>query len=162
MIPAERQKTLLNLISKQNVISINNLVSILGVSHMTVRRDIQKLEEDGKVISVSGGVQLLERLSTEPTHDDKSLLATTEKIAISKKAVELIQEHSTIYLDAGTTTLEIAKQIANRNDLLVITNDFVIAHYLMAFLTGIFCSSGVVSPFKFQDEVEMNAISTEI
>ena len=131
MIPAERQKTLLNLISKQSVISINNLVNILGVSHMTVRRDIQKLEEDGKVISVSGGVQLLERLSSEPTHDDKSLLATTEKTAISKKAVELIQEHSTIYLDAGTTTLEIAKQIANRNDLLVITNDFVIAHYLM-------------------------------
>lgn len=55
MIPAERQKTLLNLISKQSVISINNLVNILGVSHMTVRRDIQKLEEDGKVISVSGG-----------------------------------------------------------------------------------------------------------
>ena len=41
--------------SKQSVISINNLVNILGVSHMTVRRDIQKLEEDGKVISVSGG-----------------------------------------------------------------------------------------------------------
>ena len=131
MIPAERQKTLLNLISKQSVISINNLVNILGVSHMTVHGDQQKLEEDGKVISVSGGVQLLERLSSEPTHDDKSLLATTEKAAISKKAVELIQEHSTIYLDAGTTTLEIAKQIANRNDLLVITNDFVIAHYLM-------------------------------
>lgn len=126
MIPAERQKTLLNLISKQSVISINNLVNILGVSHMTVRRDIQKLEEDGKVISVSGGVQLLERLSSEPTHDDKSLLATTEKAAISKKAVELIQKHSTIYLDAGTTTLEIAKQIANRNDLLVITNDLLL------------------------------------
>ena len=58
MIPAERQKTLLNLISKQSVISINNLVNILGVSHMTVRRDIQKLEEDGKVISVSGGVSI--------------------------------------------------------------------------------------------------------
>ena len=54
MIPAERQKTLLNLISKQSVISINNLVNILGVSHMTVRRDIQKLEEDGKVISRGG------------------------------------------------------------------------------------------------------------
>lgn len=59
MIPAERQKTLLNLISKQGVISINNLVNILGVSHMTVRRDIQKLEEDGKVISVSGGFNYL-------------------------------------------------------------------------------------------------------
>ena len=85
MIPAERQKTLLNLISKQSVISINNLVNILGVSHMTVRRDIQKLEEDGKVISVSGGVQLLERLSSEPTHDDKSLQQRLKRRLLVKK-----------------------------------------------------------------------------
>ena len=131
MIPAERQQTLLNLIHQQGIVSINTLVEKLGVSHMTVRRDIQKLEEEGKVISVSGGVQLLERLASEPTHDDKSLLATKEKIAIGKEAAKLVKPNSTIYLDAGTTTLEIAKQIAHEKDLLVITNDFVIAQYLM-------------------------------
>lgn len=131
MIPAERQQALLNLIHQQGIVSINTLVEKLGVSHMTVRRDIQKLEEEGKVISVSGGVQLLERLASEPTHDDKSLLATNEKIAIGKEAAKLVKPNSTIYLDAGTTTLEIAKQIAHEKDLLVITNDFVIAQYLM-------------------------------
>ncbi|WP_273383346.1 DeoR/GlpR family DNA-binding transcription regulator [Actinobacillus porcinus] len=131
MIPAERQQALLNLIHQQGIVSINTLVEKLGVSHMTVRRDIQKLEEEGKVISVSGGVQLLERLASEPTHDDKSLLATKEKIAIGKEAAKLVKPNSTIYLDAGTTTLEIAKQIAHEKDLLVITNDFVIAQYLM-------------------------------
>ena len=43
MIPAERQKKLLNLISQRGIVSINALVDILTVSHMTIRRDIQKL-----------------------------------------------------------------------------------------------------------------------
>ncbi len=131
MIPAERQKKLLNLISQRGIVSINALVDILTVSHMTIRRDIQKLEEEGKVVSVSGGVQLLERLAVEPTHDDKSQLSHQQKVAIGAKATEFIPENSTIYLDAGTTTLEIAKRLTERNDLLIITNDFVIANFLM-------------------------------
>lgn len=131
MIPAERQKMLLHVISQQDIVSINSLAEMLNVSHMTIRRDIQKLEEEGKVISVSGGVQALDRLTVEPTHDDKSLLSPQQKLAIGTKATEFIPENSTIYLDAGTTTLEIAKQLTARNDLLIITNDFVIANFLM-------------------------------
>ncbi|TCP96271.1 DeoR family transcriptional regulator [Cricetibacter osteomyelitidis] len=131
MIPVERQKRLLNLIQQQNVISIATLTEQLGVSHMTIRRDIQKLEDDGKVVSVSGGVQLLERLSFEPTHDDKSLLFQDEKKRIGKKSAEMIGKNLTVYLDAGTTTFEIARKIAYRTDLLVITNDFAIADFLM-------------------------------
>ncbi|TDQ59379.1 DeoR family transcriptional regulator [Mesocricetibacter intestinalis] len=131
MIPAERQKKILNLINQQNIISIAALVQIMQVSHMTIRRDIQKLEEEGKVVSVSGGVQLLEHLSAEPTHDDKSLLFQRQKEKIGIEAAKLITEASTLYLDAGTTTLEIAKQISHRSDLRIITNDFVIANFLM-------------------------------
>ncbi|WP_338411406.1 DeoR family transcriptional regulator, partial [Pseudoalteromonas nigrifaciens] len=53
MIPAERHKIILSLLSQQDVISINELVDNLAVSHMTIRRDIAKLEKDGKVLSVS-------------------------------------------------------------------------------------------------------------
>lgn len=133
MIPAERRKKLLKLIHQQDIMSINSLVEILGVSHMTVRRDIQKLEEEGKIVSVSGGIQALERLATEPTRDDKSLLSTEEKLAIGTLAATLIPTNSTLYLDAGTTTLEIAKQISERADLLIVTNDFMIANYLMEY-----------------------------
>ncbi|MFC1082834.1 DeoR/GlpR family DNA-binding transcription regulator [Pasteurella multocida] len=131
LIPAERQKKILNLIHQQGIVRITNLVELMGVSHMTIRRDIQKLEEKGKVVSVSGGVQLLERLISEPTRDDKSLLFHQQKSAIGLVAANLIPANATIYLDAGTTTLEIAKQITDRNDLLVITNDFGIVDYLI-------------------------------
>ena len=131
MIPAERQKLLLNLISQKGLVSISQLVESLNVSHMTIRRDIQKLEEMGSVISVSGGVKIGEHLSFEPTHQDKSLLFHDQKERISEQAVKLIPRNTTIYLDAGTTTLEIAYRIIERDDLLVVTNDFSIAHFLM-------------------------------
>ncbi|OOS02563.1 DeoR family transcriptional regulator [[Haemophilus] felis] len=131
MIPAERQKKILFFIQQEGIVSIAKLVEMMNVSHMTIRRDIQKLEELGKVVSVSGGVQLLERLVVEPTHDDKSLLFHSEKQQIGIEAAKHIPQNSTVYLDAGTTTLQIAKHISHRDDLLIITNDFVIANFLI-------------------------------
>lgn len=55
MIPVERHQQILALIADRGVVSINELTERLNVSHMTVRRDIQKLEEDGLLLSVSGG-----------------------------------------------------------------------------------------------------------
>ncbi|THA09169.1 DeoR/GlpR family DNA-binding transcription regulator [Rodentibacter pneumotropicus] len=131
MIPAERQKLLLNLINQKDVVSITQLAESLNVSHMTIRRDIQKLEEMGKVVSISGGVKMQEHLSFEPPHQDKSLLFHSQKEQIGKFAAQQIPTNTTIYLDAGTTTLEIAYRLIERNDLLVVTNDFSIAHFLM-------------------------------
>lgn len=130
MIPLERQRQMLQLINSSGVASINFLAKHLNVSHMTIRRDIQKLEEEGKVASVSGGVQSLERLTIELPHNDKFQLFHNQKWAIGSAAAKMIPPNTTVYLDAGTTTLEIAHQIADREDLLVVTNDFIIAHFL--------------------------------
>lgn len=130
MIPLERQRQILQFINSNGVASIHFLAEQLNVSHMTIRRDIQKLEEEGKVSSVSGGVQSLERLTIELPHNDKSQLFHDEKMAIGLAAANIIPANSTVYLDAGTTTLEIARHILEREDLLVVTNDFVIANLL--------------------------------
>ncbi|MEZ8201109.1 DeoR family transcriptional regulator [Vibrio splendidus] len=131
MIPAERQRTILSLLSHQEVISISELVEQLDVSHMTIRRDIVKLEASGKVVSVSGGVQLAQALHRELSHDAKVEQQANEKVQIGKLAAQLIEKDATVYLDAGTTSLEIAHQLATHEDLLIITNDFSIAAYLM-------------------------------
>jgi DeoR/GlpR family transcriptional regulator of sugar metabolism len=62
MIPDQRREHILKLLQERHVLSINELTSMLSVSHMTVRRDIQALENDGKVLSVTGGVRLAARL----------------------------------------------------------------------------------------------------
>lgn len=54
MIPVERQQQILHLLAERGAVSITELTERLQVSHMTIRRDIQKLEEQGRVLSVSG------------------------------------------------------------------------------------------------------------
>ncbi|MGY3310769.1 DeoR/GlpR family transcriptional regulator of sugar metabolism [Pantoea ananatis] len=131
MIPVERHQQILALVAERGVMSINELTERFGVSHMTIRRDVQKLEEQGAVLSVSGGVRSANRLASEPSHLTKTALFNEEKKAIGKLAAQLIPPDSCIYLDAGTTTLALAREIADRDDLLVVTNDFMVTNLLM-------------------------------
>ncbi|WON78096.1 DNA-binding transcriptional repressor YgbI [Serratia sp. UGAL515B_01] len=131
MIPVERHQQILALVSERGVISIAELTERLGVSHMTIRRDLQKLEEQGAVLTVSGGVQSAERIAIEPSHQDKEGMFSQQKEAIGRLAAQQVPAHSCIYLDAGTTTLALARHIAERSDITVVTNDFVIAAYLL-------------------------------
>ncbi len=131
MIPIERHQQILALVADRGVVSIVELTERLGVSHMTIRRDVQKLEEQGAVLSVSGGVRSAERLAAEPSHLTKSTLYNEEKRAIGRTAARQIPRNSCIYLDAGTTTLALAREVVDRDDLLVVTNDFMVANLLM-------------------------------
>nr|WP_232487418.1 DNA-binding transcriptional repressor YgbI [Pectobacterium parmentieri] len=131
VIPVERHQQILALIAERGAVSINELIERLGVSHMTVRRDVQKLEQDGLLLSVSGGVRSPERLAIEPSHQDKSVMFSQQKAAMGKLAAQHIPLNSCIYLDAGTTTLSLARELAERDDLLIVTNDFAIAAFLI-------------------------------
>lgn len=126
MIPAERQHFILEKLTQRDVVTISALSEELGVSQMTVRRDIEKLERAGRVMSVTGGVQLPQRILSELSHNMKTYLRYEQKVAIGRKAAELVPPQGVIYLDAGTTTLEIAKRILTYSDLIVVTSDFVI------------------------------------
>ncbi|QUS37189.1 DeoR/GlpR family DNA-binding transcription regulator [Falsirhodobacter algicola] len=130
MIPAERQHFILSCLVERDVISIAELTERLGVSHMTVRRDIQTLERQSRVTSVSGGVRLSQRLQVELPHLAKTAINADQKGAIGRAAARMVQDGMVVYLDAGTTTLEIARAICDRDALTVVTNDFVISAYL--------------------------------
>ncbi|MFC3124944.1 DeoR family transcriptional regulator [Pseudoroseomonas globiformis] len=114
----------------RGVLSISELMELLRVSHMTVRRDIQHLERQGRVMSVAGGIRLPEKIFNEPSHLAKAAMLHAEKAAIGTLAAAMVEPGSVIYLDAGTTTLEIARLLAGREDIAVVTNDFVIAAFL--------------------------------
>ncbi|EJF89300.1 DeoR/GlpR family DNA-binding transcription regulator [Bartonella tamiae] len=130
MIPAERQAHILERLSERSVLSIAEISAILDVSQMTVRRDIRVLEDQGRAVSVAGGVQLIERIITEPSHLAKRVLAHEQKAAIGRFAAKMVKDGGVIYLDAGTTILEIAHHITDVKNLTVVTNDFVIAAFL--------------------------------
>ena len=136
MIPVERRQIILEMVAEKGIVSIAELTDRMNVSHMTIRRDLQKLEQQGAVVLVSGGVQSpgrwhLHPYRHEPSHQVKTALAMTQKAAIGKLAASLVQPGRCIYLDAGTTTLAIAQHLIHMEPLTVVTNDFVIADYLL-------------------------------
>ncbi|EYT54891.1 cytochrome C [Leucobacter sp. UCD-THU] len=132
VIPDQRRETLLRALHREKVLSVHQLTDLLGVSHMTVRRDIAALEREGQALSVPGGVKLATNISTEPSRQHKSLLQTAEKQAIARDAAALVQDDMVLYLDAGTTTLAMLPELAARKNLTVVTNDFVIVEALGA------------------------------
>ena len=131
MIPAQRRQSILKALEAQGVISINELVQALDVSHMTVRRDLQFLEKQGFVVSVSGGVQLTKRVTSEPSHQIKETLCAKEKARIGLKACDFIKDNACIYLDAGTTSLALAQNLERFEGLTIVSNDFAVINYLL-------------------------------
>lgn len=131
MIPSERQDFIYRYVYENRTASINDLVSLMNVSHMTIRRDIQQLENEGKVVSVSGGIRLNDVLRHEMRYSDKAQIHHRLKKMIGKAAADMVDEGLVIYVDAGTTTFELAKYLGEKFNITIITNDFSISQYLM-------------------------------
>jgi len=135
MIPAERQQRIREALDARGMVSIADMAEKLGVSHMTVRRDMQALEKEGYAVLVSGGAQKFGRIAFELPQAEKRQLQYGEKTAIARKAVSLIRPGAAVYFDAGTTCLAIAEALTEQSDLrdsiLAISNDFTVVTHLM-------------------------------
>jgi DeoR/GlpR family transcriptional regulator of sugar metabolism len=131
MLPTERRDFIFRYVHENQVAAINILASLMSVSHMTIRRDVEELEREGKITRVSGGLKLNEALRQELAYNDKAQLHHRRKILLGKYAANCVEDGLVVYLDAGTTTFEIARCLAQRFHLTVITNDFSISQYLM-------------------------------
>ncbi|MCP3427088.1 DeoR/GlpR family DNA-binding transcription regulator [Rothia sp. AR01] len=131
LIPEQRREFIFSQLRRDSVLSIRQLTSMLGVSHMTIRRDIAALEDQGKVISTPGGAKIASRLVVEPSRTVKAMADVEQKTAISAHAASLIRDSMTVYVDAGTTLHPLPRFLKDRRDLTVVTNDLAIAHSLM-------------------------------
>lgn len=127
MLPLERRQIILERVRREGKVEIEQLSEQLNVSGMTVRRDLARLEDEGKVIRTHGGAMLAKSLIPETPYSNKVSHRTPQKRAIAKLATQMVPEGAKILLDSGTTTLEIARDLAWRDDLTIVTNDIKIA-----------------------------------
>lgn len=124
MIPEQRREQMLRALRKQQVLSVHQLMEMFDCSHMTIRRDIALLEETGQAYSVTGGVRIASQLHSEPSHQSKAVVELPQKQAMARCAASLLHPDMTVYLDAGTSTLEIVPYISALHGMTVVTNDF--------------------------------------
>lgn len=128
----ERETYIVEKLKQQNRVMVKELAEELQVSAMTVRRDIQRLDQLGAVQKVHGGAVSPNNLTTEKPFGEKKLIYTQQKQSIAGKALELIADHDTILLDAGTTTFALAALLKERRNVHVVTSDLHIAAELCA------------------------------
>jgi DeoR/GlpR family transcriptional regulator of sugar metabolism len=112
-------------------VRVTELAKLLGVSDMTVRRDLDVLDESGLVTKVHGGATVPEHHSSfEPGFAVKSGHNTAEKAAIARAAASLVSPGAAIGLTAGTTTHALAAELEPIGDLTVVTNSIRVAEVL--------------------------------
>ncbi len=143
MFENTRQMEIIELLKLRNSISVIELSDIFSVSQMTIRRDLDKLQSLKLIQRTHGGAFINKTLTRELSYHEKTLANSDVKACIAKIVLKYISPKSTIFLDAGTTTYEIAKGITS-NDLTIITNDIRIASLLMLTENNIIFLGGVI------------------
>jgi DeoR family transcriptional regulator of aga operon len=119
----ERRKSILHHINESGQVLVPELSKEFGVSEVTIRNDLEKLEKKNMLIRARGGAIKKEgAVGIDYRLSEKSKINSEEKARIGLKAVEMIKDLDTIIIDSGTTTMEIAKNIGHLHDLNVVCN----------------------------------------
>ncbi|MDD0857085.1 DeoR/GlpR family DNA-binding transcription regulator [Arthrobacter alpinus] len=135
MLAPERQARILKELQLHEAVRVADIAALLNVSEMTIRRDIETLDQNGLARKIHGGAMRLARLSSlEPgflLNVDKALEA---KLAIAAEALNLVEPGMTLALTGGTTTYQLAVALAAELDrlpnLTVVTNSLKAAELL--------------------------------
>ncbi len=123
MLKKERLMSIMEMIDRDEIITVSDLVESLGVSDMTVRRDLDELAEAGKLVRIHGGAQKIAVSGKEElSRNEKCELHGKEKQSVARKAASLIEPGETIYVGPGTTNELIAEYVDNVSSLRVVTN----------------------------------------
>lgn len=125
MIKTKRIHQILEYVLEHETVSLDDLVEEFGVSKNTIRRDVQLLVEQGDLKKVYGGVAL--NHSTLVSFGDRKVRNQTEKVQIAKLASNYVEDGDIIFIDSGTTTLEMFHFIKEKKITVVTNNvDFIV------------------------------------
>lgn len=135
MLPIDRRNIIVEYLEQHGSARVEDLALKLNVTPMTIRRDLQYLEDNQIASRIFGGAVLKSGLTGEVPYKDKSVSHKDEKKRIAKYAASLVQDGQIVFLDAGTTNIEIGKLLKYKKDLTIVTTDIKIAG-LIAFSTN--------------------------
>ncbi len=128
VLARQRQERILEIVRADGAARVSVLIDLLGVSDMTVRRDLEVLASRGLVARVHGGAtEVAPRSTYEPGFTVKSALQSEEKAAIARAAAALVEPSSAVAISAGTTTFALARELLSVPELTVVTNSVPVA-----------------------------------
>jgi DeoR/GlpR family transcriptional regulator of sugar metabolism len=126
----QRKKHLTSLVSENRPLVVKELARLFNVSEMTVHRDLNQLQEQGRIERTHGGAVPSERMSFEFDFTSRRRTDKKYKKVIARRALDFIRPGDKLILDTGTTTLELAYLLRDYEGLTVITPSLAVASVL--------------------------------
>lgn len=140
MFALERIRVIRNYLEEHRQAEVHALSSLLGVSEVTVRRDLEKLEEDGFLVRTHGGALLVEDdggADPDPLSAVRQEGADALKLAVladevGRNAARLVSDGDTVMIAGGFLTRSLARSLSEKRGVTVLTNDLVVAREIAA------------------------------
>jgi len=110
-------------------VGVEELAAHFAVTPQTIRRDLNDLSSAGVLTRVHGGAMIASGIQNVG-YEARRLVAQTQKQLIGEAAAELIADHSSLFMNIGTTTEEVGRALVGRTGLLIITNNLHVANLL--------------------------------
>lgn len=123
LIPAQRRERIQEYLALHRIVPSSELSRMLNVSEATVRRDLEWLEREGIVERTHGGAVLSRRMRMEPQYIQRAARYIDEKRAIGLQAISFIEEGDIVFINSGTTTTQMIRQIPRDANITVFTNN---------------------------------------
>jgi DeoR family fructose operon transcriptional repressor len=130
LIPAQRRERIQEYLAIHKIVRMDELSRMLDTSEATVRRDLEWLERDGVLERTHGGAILSQRITLEPEYLLRASINPDEKRQIGELAASLINDGEVVFINSGTTTAQVIRNIRGNAGISVFTNN------LMAVLEG--------------------------
>lgn len=148
LLPRQRQDVIQDLLRSQRFATVRELASAVGVSPMTVRRDLETLESGGAVRRVYGGAKALapapvEAPVPEQRYAERMLENGAAKTLLAREAACFVSDGDTIGLDGSTTAVHLARQLRDR-DVTVVTNNLLVVNEISGGAARVFVPGGMV------------------
>lgn len=158
MLTTERHQLIIDEINQWETVTLQELINLTHSSTSTIRRDLSQLEQRGLLKRVHGGATQIAKRHEERNMTDKELRFQDEKQEIARLAASLIADGDTIYLDAGTTTLEMIPFITQQ-DIIVVTNGLTHVRPLLEKGIPVYMTGGEVKSTTFAN-IGVNAVKS--
>lgn len=129
---AERRDYAQKVLREHGHVSVSDLSEDLGVSEVTIRKDLRYLEKHNLLLRTHGGAILPDRFVADRPFEEKAKRNAEAKDRIGKAAANLVQNNDTLFLDAGTTTMQVARNLGRTRNLTVVTNAINVAMELIS------------------------------
>lgn len=126
-----RKPEIVSLVHRDGKVTVDGLVTHFRVTPQTIRRDLTELAEDGRLERVHGGA-VLPSATVNIGYSERARLNQSAKADIARACAQAIPNDCAVFLNIGTTTEAVAKELLNHRGLLVVTNNINIAMILSA------------------------------